>query len=301
MFHPPKSTNDPADGVGHISNDGHMYLCKNPAKLQQAFHVIFVIDKSSSMGRGDRQPLPDAPATDRIRAKANNRLGAVYSALYSFWSARHAAVTSGQQASGARRDAYSIILFDKTTKNSVVNDFTSTPDQLLDIVLNDEASGGTDFTAALQAGQAIMIDNWSTERAPVMIFLSDGQSTVQENTVVDLCRSAIQQGKPLSFHAVSFGPNADSTSHPLSPFMNPYPANRSRILANRQNTSTTSSLRNMVNLALEAQNRAPPDPLLPAAARIPSSYNTALETVHLAETFLGFAESLRKPRGSLMR
>jgi hypothetical protein len=35
----------------------------------------------------------------------------------------------------------------------------------------------------------------------------------------------------------------------------------------------------MVNIALETQNRAPPDALLPAAARIPSSYNTALETV----------------------
>ena len=126
--------------------------------------ISYLHSRSSSMGKSDRQPLPDAPATDRIREKANNRLGAVYSALYSFWSARHAAVTSGQQASGARYDAYSIILFDKTTKNAVVNDFTSTPDQLLDIVLNDKASGGTDFTAALQAGQAIMTAKWSTER-----------------------------------------------------------------------------------------------------------------------------------------
>jgi hypothetical protein len=60
-----------------------------------------------------------------------------------------------------------------------------------------------------------------------MVFLSDGQSSVQEKAVVDLCRSAIQRGwvallyarfadglvrKPLSFHAVSFGPDGDSTS-----------------------------------------------------------------------------------------
>lgn len=35
----------------------------------------------------------------------------------------------------------------------------------------------------------------------------------------------------------------------------------------------------MVNIALEIQKRAPPDPLLPAAARILSSYHTALDTV----------------------
>jgi hypothetical protein len=35
----------------------------------------------------------------------------------------------------------------------------------------------------------------------------------------------------------------------------------------------------MVHIALEIQNKAPPDPLLRAAARIPSSFNTALDTV----------------------
>ncbi len=116
------------------------------------------------MSLGDRRPLPRAPATDRIREKADNRLGAVYSALYIFWSARHAAVTSGQQSTGARRDAYSIILFNENAKNVVVNDFTSTPDQLLDVVLNEKPRGGTNFMVALKAGQATMAANWSTER-----------------------------------------------------------------------------------------------------------------------------------------
>ncbi|KAI9443795.1 hypothetical protein H4582DRAFT_1807488, partial [Lactarius indigo] len=291
MFHPPKSTNDPADGLGYISNDGHMFSCENPAELQ-AFHryanILCLHSRSGSMSSHDRQPLPDAPATYRIREKANNRLGAVYSALYSFWSARHAAVTgtSRQQATGARRDAYSIILFDNTAENAVVNDFTSTPDQLLDSILDERAGGGTNFAAAIQASQAIMIDNWSTERlvflfpllTPVMVFLSDGESSIPDKAVVDLCCSAIQHGKPLSFHAVFFGPDGESTDQ----------------------NSSVSTLRNMVYIALVIQNRAPPDPLLPTAARIPSSFHTALDTVHLAETFLGIAESLRKPRGSLM-
>jgi hypothetical protein len=131
----------------------------------------------------DRRPLPNAPATDRIRRRADNRLGAVYSALYSFWSARHAAVTSGQQTIGARRDAYSVILFNATTKSVVVNDFTSSPDQLLDIVLNERTARGTNFAAALQTSQSVMEDNWSTERFAILsIFQPLPADAISQNT-----------------------------------------------------------------------------------------------------------------------
>jgi hypothetical protein len=170
------------------------------------------------MSKDDRLPLADAPATDRIRQKANNRLGAVYSALYSFWSARHAAVTSSQETTGARRDAYSVIMFNATTENVVTNDFTSSPDELLDVVLNTGQKAGTNFVVALQAGQEVMVDNWNTERfvtltfivvrlvaivtllfpnthrTPIMIFLSDGECCVPDTAIQDLCRSAIQHG-----------------------------------------------------------------------------------------------------------
>jgi hypothetical protein len=75
----------------------------------------------------------------------------------------------------------------------------------------------------------------------------------------------------------------------------------------------------MADLALEIQNNAPRDAVPHAAANVPSSFATALDTVstpafgvdmlqndnnpsqvRLTETFLGIAESLRKPRGSLM-
>jgi hypothetical protein len=122
------------------------------------------------MSFNDRRPLANAPATDRIRERADNRLGAVYSALYSFWSARHAAMASGQQTAGARRDAYSVILFNAATDNVVVNDFTSSPDQLLDIVLSEQTEWGTNFSAAIQASQEVMVDNWSTERSEIPSF-----------------------------------------------------------------------------------------------------------------------------------
>jgi hypothetical protein len=115
------------------------------------------------MGETDRRPLSDAPTADLIRRHADNRLGAVYSALHSFWSARHAATTTNQQA-GTRRDAYSVVLFCERITNVLVNDFTRTPDQLLDTVLPEQPSWGTDFSEALGAAQAIMEENWSTER-----------------------------------------------------------------------------------------------------------------------------------------
>jgi hypothetical protein len=61
---------------------------------------------------------------------------------------------------------------------------------------------------------------------------------------------SINARRPLSFHAVSFGPNA-----------------------------APSSLRKMAQIALDVQNNAPQDPLHPPTASVPSSYTAALDTV----------------------
>ena len=101
-----------------------------------------------------------------------------------------------------------------------------------------------------------------------MIFLSDGECSVPDTAIQDLCRSAVRLGfvvlshawanrsltvrcrKPLSFHSVSFGPD-----------------------------SSSSSLRRMANLALGIQNNAPRDPLRSPAASVPSCFAIALDTV----------------------
>ncbi|KAI6157189.1 hypothetical protein BKA82DRAFT_4325642 [Pisolithus tinctorius] len=269
MFHPPADLNAGTPAVGYVSNDGHHFACRNPVVMQQAFHVIFVADRSSSMLYNDRRPLQNTPASARICARSDNRFGAVLSSLFSFWSARAAAVGSGDSA--ARRDAYSIILFNHGALTVIENDLTSNPDQLLDILLSHQAGIGTNFTEAVIAAQDVMERNWSTERSPVIIFLSDGESWIADQTMQDLCRSSVHLGKAVSFHAVSFGPDTSS-----------------------------EYLRRMAEIAIDAQNNAPRDPFAPAAATVMSSYNQALDSVQLAETFLGIAESLRKPRGALM-
>ncbi|KAF8589359.1 hypothetical protein K439DRAFT_1628794 [Ramaria rubella] len=56
----------------------------------------------------------------------------------------------------------------------------------------------------------------------------------------------------------------------------------------------------MATIALEVYNTAPRDPLAPPGAGA-CSYTEAIDTIRLAETFLGFAASLQKQRGSLLR
>jgi hypothetical protein len=63
--------------------------------------------------------------------------------------------------------------------------------------------------------------------------------------------------RPLSFHAVSFGHDVNS-----------------------------SSLRRMAQITLEVQNSVPRDPLLPATANILSSYTETFDTVRLNHSYL---------------
>ncbi len=39
IFHLARNPNDPVNGLGYTSNDGHLFECRNPVVMQQAFHV----------------------------------------------------------------------------------------------------------------------------------------------------------------------------------------------------------------------------------------------------------------------
>jgi hypothetical protein len=117
------------------------------------------------MSSRDRRPSPGIPSTPKIVARSDNRLGAVYSALHSFWMARQAAINSSG-GGGVRRDAYSVLLHHHLAEpTSIINDFNRTPDQLLDELLPHPACGDNDFEAALMLAQNMMETHWSTERS----------------------------------------------------------------------------------------------------------------------------------------
>jgi hypothetical protein len=169
------------------------------------------ISRSSSMSSADRRPLPGTPSTTMIARSSNNRLGAVYAALHSFWMARQAMI-SNSGGTVARRDAYSVLLYcDLAMPTPIINDFTRTPDQLLQELLPHTASGGTNFVAALRLAQLMMETHWSTERSaqcgrnavalayfrpssPVLIFLSDGECQIPQTQMYDISRRAVTLG-----------------------------------------------------------------------------------------------------------
>ncbi|EUC60520.1 cytochrome P450 family protein, putative [Rhizoctonia solani AG-3 Rhs1AP] len=266
IFHAPEPQ-QPAPLAGHISIDGHAFDCQNPSRMNQAYHILFVIDSSGSMYCRDRQPLPDTPISARLVSECNNRYGAVLSALHGFWLSREAVASS--TVTLTRQDAYSVITFASSATTRVQNDFTSTTDQLISHLL-PQGDGGTNFDAALKMSQSLIETHWSSDRAPVIIFLSDGECGIADNTVYDLCHFCVRQGKALAFHSVSFGPDTSS-----------------------------SSLRRMADIAHEVFASAPQD-VLTAARGNPCAYTRALDSVQLADTFLGIANSLQKPRASLM-
>ncbi|KAH7105369.1 hypothetical protein BKA62DRAFT_386244 [Auriculariales sp. MPI-PUGE-AT-0066] len=270
IFHTPHQQAAPSGG--YVSGDGHSFACVNPAISTSAYHVIFLIDRSGSMTSRDRGPVSGTPVYNSIRNVANNRLGAVYAALFGFWTARAAAVAaSGNNAQ--RRDSYSVVLFHHQAEIVLENDFNSTPTELLNVLLRKGADGGTNFNGALQAGHDLMEKHWHTDQNPVIIFLSDGEDDFTDQLMFSLGRRAITLGKPLAFHSVSFG-----------------------------NDGRASSLVRMVDIAQQVYNMAPrTTSSRPAGSQPQCTFSKALDSVKLTETFLGIAASLRKPRGALMR
>ncbi|KAI0089045.1 hypothetical protein BDY19DRAFT_122025 [Irpex rosettiformis] len=258
LFHAPLSNSQPPPGgTGYVSADGHHFGCTDPAQMQRKYHIIFVVDRSSSMANRDNRPLRDNPTTLRIVASHDDRLGAVYSSLFSFWTARRSANWA---------DAYTLILFNSRPSTVFRGDLTSTPDELLGIVLQEQAYGWTSFDRALNAAEIEMEDQWVNDRQPVVIFLSDGECDFNEAGIRSLCRKSLTLGTALSFHSVSFG-------------------------------SDNTTLRSLADIANTIQNSVSEDA---AHATIPSSYTEAITTIQLAETFLGISNSLRKTRGSLV-
>ncbi|KAJ6620549.1 hypothetical protein B0H10DRAFT_1945867 [Mycena sp. CBHHK59/15] len=258
IFHPTARAGQGAVQVagaqGYTSNDGHIYTCKNPAEMRPAYHVIFVIDKSSSMAGDDLHPLPNRPGAALITCHADNRLGAVFSALHAFWMSRSSALDPG--IVGARKDAYSVVFFDGVTSTCLQNDRDSTPDDLLTAVLQYTPGGWTNSRAALSAAETLMRDHWNNDLAPVVIFLSDGECNAAQDMTESLARTALDLGHPLSFHSVLFGDN-----------------------------DGRESLQSMAQSALEIQNGAPNN----AAQRltVSSSFSEALDEVCFMWCFAG--------------
>lgn len=113
------------------------------------------------MAATDHRPLADTPVTARISRTHNNRLGAVYSALHEFWSALNATLRGGD----ARRDSYTVLLFDSQLDPVKVNDLTSSPEEMLDALLQYPPGYLTFYDMALHGASSHLEANWSADRS----------------------------------------------------------------------------------------------------------------------------------------
>jgi len=265
ILHKPATTNDLASVTqGYVSPDGHLFACEKPDDA--VFHIILVVDRSSSMAERDYLPVRQTPVAARISSYHNNRYGAVISSLYSFWVARQASNLD-------RRDVTSIILFESVPKTVLRADNTKTAEELVDCLLGECARGGTNYDLAIREVKGVMESQWSLERVPIVIFLSDGEGSFIEANLTELCNSAARLGRPLSFNTIGFG-----------------------------NEGCWASLRRMAELAEGVQTATPHQQTGSSMIRGPvSEFSRVLDTDGLVTTYLDLADSLCKTRGGLKR
>ncbi len=133
------------------------------------------------MTRTDRQPLQNTPMARRIVGGHNNRYGAVLSAIWSFLHSREVA-TRNAARTGVRQDTYSVVLFSATAEVKEIrvvaigtashflfqivaeNNATSTAEQLVELLLNHDATRGTHYDNALISAREIVERHTTSER-----------------------------------------------------------------------------------------------------------------------------------------
>ncbi|CAI2180537.1 19077_t:CDS:10, partial [Funneliformis geosporum] len=203
LFHAQLDPNsNPPDDNGYISKDGHHFLCENPSPLA-AFHIIFVLDRSRSM-----EWLIQGDSFSTFFKKwdhndNNNRLSAVYHAVYEFMKSRINNIQTNQYQ--AIHDKLSLILF-----NDENQDLTD-PEKLFDIMIKNKPGGGTSFKRAINKAGSLISSHYDHSRTNVIIFLSDGEDDVPGRQLHDICKENQTRGQLFLNSYILFG-NESATS-----------------------------------------------------------------------------------------
>ncbi|CAG8442852.1 12656_t:CDS:10 [Acaulospora colombiana] len=180
IFHPTLDhTSKPSTGIGYISTDGHQvnrvvcsmplhlahsniifesqFSCENPTTNVGDFHIVFVVDRSGSMSSSDCSPHGNNFKTSCIQKSHNNRLGAVYEAIYTFMETRRnsrKATRAGQMS--VDRDTTSLILFDYTAVVAFENRNLSNSDELLQIMLGYHPKGDNYYHEGIKKASEVI-------------------------------------------------------------------------------------------------------------------------------------------------
>ncbi|CAG8485102.1 8847_t:CDS:10 [Acaulospora morrowiae] len=257
----------PPNGCGYVSLDGHQFNCENPATREAAFHIIFVLDRSGSMFDTDKRPLQNTPIYNNLVLTHNNRLGAVYNAVYSFLDTRISSFRSSAHNSAATpRDSVSLILFDHEASLEIENLPLDDPDQFLNVMLKYSARGGTNFDLAIQKAGFVIDRHFDPTKCPVIIFCSDGECGIPEHRLRQICLKNQQRGLPIYLYTVLFS-----------------------------STLYSPSLEKMAEIAKSYH------PKSSTSGALKCQFTRAIDEVSLINHFTGVAESLREHKPALLK
>lgn len=174
-------------GAGFITDDGHRFSCDHSKDVEN--HVIFVIDRSGSMGSADC-----VPSMAKFRS---NRLGCVYESILRFIRVRLARII---------QDHVSVVLFDDVPLTAI--DSEPIAESLVDRLVPHFARGGTTYSCGLRAAEEILARSATNpivqKKSPVVIFLSDGGNNGGEDPI-HLVRRMKQVEPKLILHTIKFG------------------------------------------------------------------------------------------------
>ncbi|CAB4436250.1 unnamed protein product [Rhizophagus irregularis] len=181
-----------------------------------AFHIILVMDRSGSMNGNDITPSEKSRNYAKLQKSHDNRLGAVYDAVYSFMDTR----LQTRYKSSSRtplitdridRDTISLVLFDDeavvTFENERIN-----ADLLFNKMLQYENRGGTDFGVAIEKVDQLINKYFDATKTNIIIFLSDGEADVPEYDLDSICKRNAKKNSPIYLHTVLFGLDFGSDS-----------------------------------------------------------------------------------------
>nr|CAG8441595.1 7070_t:CDS:10 [Entrophospora candida] len=188
--------------VSDIVLDSDRFCC-------DAFHIIFVLDRSGSMNGTDRKPLENIHSniSQKIAQSHNNRIGAVYSAVYLFMEEHK----EKQNQDAVDNDTISLILFNHETVVPIENQSLNDANNVLDTMIQYEANGGTRFDLAIREAGSLIDKHYNPKKANVIIFLSDGECGSPDAELESICKYNKQRGSPLYLNTVLFSSNSSSS------------------------------------------------------------------------------------------
>ncbi|CAG8440721.1 9944_t:CDS:10, partial [Cetraspora pellucida] len=255
----------PPNECGYISLDGHHFHCENPSKYEVDFHIIFVLDRSSSMNGRDKRPIQGTPIYESLVKNHNNRLGAVYNAVYSFLKARLSS-QAAQYNEAVCRDTVSLILFDFEATIAIENQPFNDPENLLTIMLQHNSRTGTNFNAAILKAGYIIEKHFNPMKTNIILFCSDGECGIPKDELNKICSKSKNKGSPIFLNTILFSSSIDC-----------------------------ESLKQMADIA---QSYLPKES---SSSALRCQFTRAIDEVVLINTFSGIAESLRKHKPTLLK